>query len=300
MITMLGAMLMFRIKTLIIGLVVSLAALLGSGCSTIRLGYANGSQLAWWWIDGYFDFSGEQSVQVKRALDRWFAWHRATQLADTAALLASLRQAMPAPTTAAEVCRWQDRAQALSEASVARAIDEFADIVPLLGEAQFSHLQAHYAKLNDEMREEHMKGDADERRRGALKRAVERAEKLYGTLEEAQQRVVAAGVARSPFNPEMSLAERQRRQQDTLQTLRQLVADKAGREQRQAALRGLVQRSQESPVPAHRAYQARLVSFNCALAAELHNAASVAQRTQAGDLLGGWEDDLRSLIRPGA
>ena len=40
-----------------------------SGCSALRLGYANGPQLAWWWIDGYFDFSREQAPQVKQALD---------------------------------------------------------------------------------------------------------------------------------------------------------------------------------------------------------------------------------------
>lgn len=31
-----------------------------SGCSMVRLSYDQGPRLAWWWLDGYVDFSREQ------------------------------------------------------------------------------------------------------------------------------------------------------------------------------------------------------------------------------------------------
>ena len=64
---------------------------------------------------------------------------------------------------------------------------------------------------------------------------------------QAQKRVISAGVAASPFDPEAWLAERLRRQRDTLQTLRRLVAEKADRDQRLAALRTLVVRLNTAP-----------------------------------------------------
>jgi hypothetical protein len=70
-----------------------------AGCSAIRLGYANGPQLAWWWLDGYVDFSRDQTPAAKQAIDRWFDWHRNTQLADYAALLASTQAPILEPTT---------------------------------------------------------------------------------------------------------------------------------------------------------------------------------------------------------
>ena len=83
-----------RFKSAIIGTLILLLTPWMAGCSAIRLGYANGPQLAWWWLDGYVDFSSEQTPAAKQAIDRWFDWHRNTQLTDYAALLAST-QALP-------------------------------------------------------------------------------------------------------------------------------------------------------------------------------------------------------------
>jgi hypothetical protein len=287
-------------KTRIIGLLCLAAALLLGGCSALRLGYSNGPQLAWWWIDGYFDFSSEQAPQVKQRLERWFEWHRTTQLPALTALLASAQQQVVAPATPQQVCTWQDQVRAALEPAFQRAITEFAEIVPGLGEPQFEALQAKYAQLLAEAREEFLQADPAERRAETLKRTLERFERLYGRLGEPQLKVVNAALAASPFNAELWIAERQRRQADALQTLRRLVADKADRDTRIQALQALVQRSEQSPLPEVRAYQQRLGDYNCRFAAELHNATTPAQRQRAREALQGWEQDLRSLLVPGA
>lgn len=287
-----------RVKTLIIGLLFLLAGPLLSGCSALRLGYGNGSQLAWWWVDGYFDFSREQAPLVKKGIDRWFEWHRYTQLPVYAEFLAQARQRVTEPTTPALACALQDRVRELAEPAIERAIAEFADVVPGLAEPQFKHLEQRYAKSNDEMRADFLQADPDERLRESTKRAVERLERIYGSLGDAQLKLLSTVVANSPFNPEAWLAERQRRQRDTLATLRKLVADKPEREARIAALRGLVQRSERSPNAEYRAYQVKLGDYNCMVGAQLHNATTAAQRQKARDNLAGWEADVRSLVVP--
>ena len=267
-----------------------------TGCSALRLGYANGPQLAWWWIDGYFDFSRDQTPLVKQTLDKWFDWHRSSQLPDYVALLASARQQVLEPATPALVCRWQDRIRDALDPALARATVDFADLVPGLGDAQLKHMEQKHAKLNDEMRAQFLQADAAERQRESVKRAVERAERIYSRLDDAQLRIISAGVAASPFNPELWLVERQRRQRDTLQVLRRLVAERSERDVRIAALRALVQRTERSPNAEYRAYQAKLTDYNCALAAQIHNATTPAQRQKARDNLKGWEDDLKSLV----
>ena len=67
----------------------------------------------------------------------------------------------------------------------------------------------------------------------------------------------------------------------------------------QAALRALAAQSVQSPRPAYRAYQQQLLTFNCALTAQLHNATSTSQRQRAAEKLKGWEDDLRQLAQTG-
>lgn len=295
MITTLSAMRQsFLAKAVIIGAL--LLAL--SGCSALRLAYGNGQQLAWWWLDGYVDFSSEQTPRAKEAIDRLFEWHRATQLTEYAATLAVAAAQVTEPTTPAATCQWQRRLRDLLEPALERSLQLGADLVPGLGEAELKHLEARFATNRAEMRENFLQPGVDARRQAALKRTVDRVEQLYGRIGEVQRNVILAGLAASPFDPEAWIAERERRQKDTVQTLRRLVAEKAPRDQVIAGMRALVERSERSPDPSYRAYQQRLADYNCAFAAQIHNATTPAQRAAARERLKGWEEDLRSFLAP--
>jgi hypothetical protein len=143
-----------------------------------------------------------------------------------------------------------------------------------------------------------MQQEADERLKAAVKRTVDRAEMLYGRLDERQRQLVAAGVAASPFDPAAWLAERQAVQNDTLQTLARLTAGGPGRADREsnlAGLQALAARVQRAPPGPYRSYQQRLTEYNCAFIAQLHNSTTPAQRQTARSKLKGWEEDLRAL-----
>lgn len=285
------------VRPTIIGVLFATLALL-SGCSALRLSYGAGPQLAWWWIDGYFDFTSSQSPPVKAAIGQWFEWHRATQLPAYASLLVALQAQATEPMSAAQACRWNARIRETLDPALDRALVQAADLVPLLGEAQLRHLEQRYERNIAEMREEFLQPDPVARLEASVKRAIERSEQIYGRLGEAQRKVIADGVAASPFDPQAWRDERVRRQRDTAATLRRLVAEKADRDTRIAALRTLAERAERSPDPAYREYQRRLVDYNCEFAARIHNATTPAQRLKARDNLKGYEDDLRSLIGP--
>jgi hypothetical protein len=291
---------MSRFKTSIIGVLLLLLGPLLGGCSVLRLAYGNGPQLAWWWLDGYVDFSPQQAPAAKAAIGRWFEWHRSTQLPEYVAVLASAQAQIQEPLTPALACRWTDRLRETVDPALERALADFAEFVPGLGEPQFRSIEKRFAKIIDEMRDDYLQPDPAERLREAVKRTVARAEQIYGPLGDVQLRVIAAGVAASPFNPEGWMAERIKRQRDTVQTLRRLVAEHADRDQRIAALRVLVQRSERAADPDYRAYQDRLIAYNCAFGAQFHNATTPAQRLRARETLKGWEDDLRSLMAAAA
>jgi len=283
------------IRTLAVLALVTLLA----GCSSVRLAYNNAPQLSWWWLDGYLDFSREQAPQVRQALDGFLDWHRATQLPAYAALLARTQPAILEPTTPAGACRWQAEVRGQLDPALQRALQLAAEQLPGLAEAQFTHLAQRYAKGNDEMREDFLQDDPGERLTASVKRAVERAERLYGRLDEAQRRLVRAGVLESPFDPALWLKERQRRQREVLATLRRLGAERADAERRLAALRLLAAHTERSPDPVYRAYQLKLGDYNCDFAARIHNATTPAQRQRARETLKGWEDDLSALRAPG-
>jgi hypothetical protein len=279
------------VKTAIIA--VALATL--AGCSALRLAYNNGPLVTWWWLDGYVDFSGDQVPRAKAALDQLFTWARGNQLPEFAQLLTAAQGEVLLPTTPAQACRWQATVRERLEPALQHTLGLAAEQLPGLGEAQWAHLAGRFQKKNAEMRRDFLQPDLEERRERAVARVVERAEMLYGELGEAQLKVISAGVSASPFDPQAWLQERERRQRETLATLRRLQQEKAPRDVAVAGLRRLVDQMERSADPAYRSYQLRLNEYNCQFAAQVHNSTTPAQRQHARDKLQGWVEDLRAL-----
>ena len=267
------------------------------GCSTVRLTYGQGPMLAYWWLDGYVDIGSEQAALVRVALEDWFAWHRATQLADYAALLVSAQKLAVDKVTPAQVCALYDTGQRRLELAFEQAVPAMVTIVRTFTPAQLRHLEQRYAKGDEELERDHLKRPAAERQEAVQKRWQERFESFYGPLDEAQRRLLVEGLAASPFDAQAWLNERRLRQQDIVAGLRRLLAERADAPLVQAALRAFAAQASRSPRAEYRAYRERLNDANCSLIARMHRSASPAQRQRAVAKLKDWEDDLRALAR---
>ena len=282
---------MDRLRCWIIGA----SLLLLAGCSALRLAYGQAPHLAYWWLDGYVEFEPEQGERARDALADWFAWHRATQLPDYARLLAGAQRQMLHDVTPADVCRWADELRARLEAGYEHGVPALAEMVGTLKPQQLQHLERRYRRADEEFRDEYLQAAPAERLAESNKRAISRAELIYGELNEAQRALLAQGIAASPFDAERWLAERQLRQREVVGTLRTLQAERADGARTQAALRVFAAHAAQSPRPAYREYQKRLFEHNCRLIARLHNSTTPEQRRRGADKLKGWEDDLRAL-----
>ena len=276
------------------------ALLMAGGCSALRFGYNRAADLAYWWLDGYADFNDSQTVHVRDALSAWFDWHRGTQLQDYARQLAQAQREVVDNSTPARVCEWWAVANARVETSLERAVPAAAELMLSISPKQLQHMERRYAKANEEFRDEYLQVDLAKRRKASVERAAERAELLYGRLDDVQREQIARSITRSPFNPELWLSERKRRQQDALQILRRVAATGAGRDQAEAALRAYIERWSRSPNEEYRRYLEELTDFNCAFGASLHNTTSITQRQTAVQKLKGWEADLRALASDAA
>jgi hypothetical protein len=302
MITMLSAM-RLSLTSLTRKLIIGLCLCGLSACSALRIGYNQGETLIWWWIDGYADFSAEQAPRVRDAIHQWFVWHRATQLPGYAELLVSAQAQVLQPLTPAQACRWADALRERIGPVITQALPLAAPIVPTLTPEQLAHIERQYRKANEEFREEYLQAKPEERLKASTQRTIDRGEMLYGKLDDAQRRMLAAGLSASPFDANVWFAERQAMQRETLLALRKVAAQGEASPGRDATalaeLQALAQRAQRPPA-AHRAYQQRLTDYNCALAAQLHNSTTPAQRQTARAKLKSWEDDVRALIAQGS
>jgi hypothetical protein len=275
--------------------IIAAALVLLAGCSAVRLVYNQGQTFAYWWLDGYFDFDLEQGSRAREALSDWFRWHRATQLPDYAALLAQAQRQIPQDITPAEVCRWYDEMRRRLETAYAQGVPALADLLRTLRPEQVRNVEKRYQKADADFRSDYLQATRIEQLQAANKRTVSRAEMVYGRLDDAQRKLIADGIAASPFDARRWLAERQARQREIVDTLRALQGMRADPARTEAALRVFAAHAVQSPRPAYREYQQKLIEYNCALVARLHNTTTAEQRRHGIERLKGWEDDMRAL-----
>jgi hypothetical protein len=261
----------------------------------VRLVYNQGQTFAYWWLDGYFDFNAEQGNRAREALSDWFRWHRATQLPDYAAQLAQAQQQILHDLTPGDVCRLADEIRRRVEAAYMQGVPALASIVRTLTPEQLRQVEKRYQEADVEFRSDFLQATRTEQLAAANKRTLSRAEMVYGRLDEAQRKLIADGIAASPFDARRWLVERQARQREIVDTLRSLQSARADTARIEAALRVFAAHAVLSPRPAYREYQQRLYDYNCALVAQLHNGTTPEQRRHGLERLKGWEDDLRAL-----
>ena len=281
---------------LLLALFVPLFVPLLVGCSAVRLTYNQGPVLAYWWLDAYADFSSEQSPRVKAALADWFAWHRGTQLPEYAQALVALQALAVDKVTPTQICStvqaWQQRGQRAFEHAVPALAAQVRSMTP----EQIRQVERRQAKKHAEAEADYLQSVPAARQKASLKRAMDRAETAYGTLDSAQRQRLAADLAASPFNPDTWLAERQRRNSEILRSLRQWQAERSDADSVQAGLRRLGAEVLQAPSADYKAYADAVMDANCSLAANLHNSTSTAQRQHLLAKVKGWEGDVRALI----
>ncbi len=277
-----------------------------SGCTMVRLGYGSADDLAYLWLDGWFDFNDEQTPKARAALADALMWHRKTQLPDYAQWLAKTSSDVANNTTADAVCKLSAEVYERFSRMSDRMLPAAAEIAVTLTDAQLAHMQARFDKGQVKFRDEYAKGDAKTREAAALERSISRAESVYGNIDDAQREVLAQAIKTSPFDATLMLGERATRMREAIQIVKDARAmaasgaKSAAVAQFQGAIKRWAQEGRTSPRSGYRAYQQRTNDYNCALSAQVHNVASAATRQGARERLKGWESDARSLFAQAA
>lgn len=269
-----------------------------SGCSTVRLTYNNAPALAYWWLDGYFDFASDQATRVRADLQSAHQWHRTQELPLIVQTMSELQTRAVDSVPADAVCTIATELQNRYEATVRYMIPTMVAVAPMLGDAQIKHLERELAKRRADWQRDYTEGSAAERLDKRVKKAVERTEMFYGKLTPEQRELVRGQVVESVFDTALQSRESQRRHQDALQVLTQISNGSVAASGHRAALTALVQRSLSSPDSDYRQYLARLTQQGCANIAALHNRMSPKQRATLAENLKDYEQALRAVMAP--
>ncbi len=263
-----------------------------AACSTARLAYSQAPNLTYWWLDDHIDFTSEQTPRVRDKIDAFFAWHRSNELPAYSRRLQAWQAMAVRDITPAEACAELDAVRERIDAAAERMVAPMARMALQLGPEQLANLAKRQARSNEDFARDHLQPNPEQALNERLKKAVARSERLYGGLSAAQRELLRGQLSQSPWDPERTHAERQRRQADLLRTLRDAQANP---EQAEQAVRGHIERIRRSPTPDYPAYSHQLLQHGCAQFAALHNSTTPEQRAHAVKALKGYEDDVVSL-----
>jgi hypothetical protein len=275
----------------------ALAALFSlSGCSTIKVVYNNSEDLMYWWLDSYADLQGEQKQFTREALTDLQRWHRQQQLPEYVALLKRMQSMAPNDITPAQVCAVTEDMKT-SFVTLLRFVEPAnTKLASQLKPEQLISIRKRFDKTNKTWKEDWLDPNAEDRLRYRIKQATNRLEDFYGHLDKPQRDVLHKWLSESIFDPKLSYAERERRQADSMQTFQRMAQEGSATAQAQSMLRGLTERSFNSPNERYRAYNRELWNENCEGFAKLHNSTTPAQRQRMVEALRGYEQDFKTLM----
>lgn len=278
------------------GIIVALLLAVGlAACSTIKLGYSRLPELAYLWLDGYVDFTDEQSPLARQELAKLHAWHRQNELPGFIDLLARAEQMATSPISAQQACAITADVQARLNRTADHAEPAVVALATSMTPDQLRHLERKYRRNNEAFQKEWIRPGPAEQKEKRFEQMLDRMEMVYGKLGPSQREVLRQGVEQSMYDPQKILQERQRRQQDLLQTLRQSTTPGAPPEAARQHLRGYLLRVQNPPDPAYRAWQQQLLQESCRVFSTVHDSTTPEQRQQAARRLRAYQRDLREL-----
>ncbi|WP_420474742.1 DUF6279 family lipoprotein [Noviherbaspirillum sp. ST9] len=224
-----------------------LLAFLLAGCNALRLGYANGDTFVYWWLDGYVDFADEQKPWVRAHIDRLFDWHRKTQLRDYAQLFGQVQQRLQRGSAQpAEIREDFDAIRKRAATILEKSIPELTDLALSIQPGQIAHLEQKLAANNEKYRREYLRGNVDDRQRLRFKKVMKQAEYWFGNFSDEQEAHIRKASDARPLDNDIWMTERVRRQQELLQMLRKIQAEKPAREVVSKMIRDFIRHSFEN------------------------------------------------------
>jgi hypothetical protein len=276
----------------------ALALALLQGCSAIKLGYNKADDLAYWWLDGYADFSAPQSAKLRPALSEVRHWHRTQALPAYAALLQQVQTLAADNLTAGQVCSLAEAGQLHLNALTSKALPGLTAVALDLSSKQLLHLEKKLAKKNATWQDDWLKISPEEREKKRLDSFVDRFESFYGSLTPTQIQLLKQQVQQSAWSAPWSWQVRMNQQQQFMDLLRSFQIKTSSPALAQEALQTLVLNWSSTLEGYGFEMRQRLKLEACTNAAQLHNITTPAQRLKAIARLRAYANDFKDLSMP--
>ncbi len=217
-----------------------LACMMLGGCSLgARLMYNNLDWLVQRQLDDYVSLSPAQEQRFQADFERWWHWHRSTQLPAYATALREWAAQAGDGVQRQEIDEALGRFEGFYLAAMEQGYAEFAALLASADERQVEQLRKALGRDLEDYREDRVELDEQKRQKQRIKRMRKMLESRFGRLQDDQQQRIALWAAQHEDLSEQWYASRQawldrfsellasRKEADFAQRLRPLIFDPA-------------------------------------------------------------------------
>jgi Family of unknown function (DUF6279) len=197
-----------------------LAALLGSGCSTVRFAYENADTYLRWKAGTYVDLQGEEADEVDDRIEEFHTWHRKHALPKYSQLAQEASRRFADGLSRADLDWGYDAVRGQARESLRKAAELAAPMLDRMTPAQVAQIERRLADENRQFHRDNLRGSERERRRKRARVVADRLEDWVGKLSQAQVERVREYAERMPLIDELRDRERRRLQREVLGIIR--------------------------------------------------------------------------------
>jgi hypothetical protein len=196
------------------------AALLASGCSTLRFGYENADTYLRWKAGTYVDLQGDEADELDDRIDEFHAWHRKNALPKYAGLVQEVSQRFGDGLSRQDLDWGYDALRGQARESLRKAAELAAPMLDRLTPAQVAQIERRFADENRQFQRDNLRGGERERRRKRARFVADRLEDWVGKLSQVQMERVRDYAERMPLVDELRDRDRKRLQREVLALIR--------------------------------------------------------------------------------
>jgi hypothetical protein len=209
------------VKNAALGLLFAIGAPALVSCSATRLAYDNADTVLRFMASSYLDLDAAQSDDLTPRIVRFHQWHRSSELPAYAALLRSAGERAARGITAEDVAWGLANVRLRYRGFAAKAGEDAAPVLATLAPAQLAALERKLAEDNAKFAKKFLSSDDKERRRGQLKRMLERFRDFAGELSPEQETRIERFALAHERHVALRFEDRQRLQRDLVAALKE-------------------------------------------------------------------------------
>jgi hypothetical protein len=196
------------------------AALVASGCSTLRFAYENADTYLRWKAGTYVDLQGDEADELDDRIDEFHAWHRKNALPQYVLLAREASKRFDDGLSQADLNWGYDALRGQTRESLRKVAELAAPMLDRLTPEQIAQIERRLADENRKFQRDNLRIDERDRRRKRAKFVVDRLEDWVGKLSQPQLERVREYAERMPLLDELRDRDRRRLQREVLAVIR--------------------------------------------------------------------------------